>query len=164
MLLDHSVPASAVPAVTEAVTNAAGIQTKRGDTISIGQVAFAKPTEAAAGAAGGMIGYAKYVLLVVGAILFLFFTTRALRKREKDAIEEPVWLREIEAPVRLSELERESAPRPAPAMANSPSRGGPGTVANGHSEGDSARRQVEQLVDSNPDRVAQQLRAWMQEE
>src|SRR5580704_10914013 len=33
VLLDKSVPASALPAIREAVTNAAGIQTKRGDTI-----------------------------------------------------------------------------------------------------------------------------------
>ena len=165
VLLDHSVPASSIPAIKEAITNAAGIQTKRGDTISIGQVAFAKPTAAAGGPAGGMIGYAKYVLLAIGAALFLFFTTRALRKREKEAIEEPVWLREIEAPVRLSELERETAARPVAAMAaGAPPRGGGATVANGHSDGENARRQVEQLVDSNPDRVAQQLRTWMQEE
>jgi flagellar biosynthesis/type III secretory pathway M-ring protein FliF/YscJ len=31
-------------------------------------------------------------------------------------------------------------------------------------DGDSIRQQVEQLVDTNPDRVAQQLRSWMQED
>ncbi len=44
VLLDKSVPAASLPAIREAITNAAGIQTKRGDTISIGQVAFAKAT------------------------------------------------------------------------------------------------------------------------
>jgi flagellar M-ring protein FliF len=163
VLLDHSVPASALPAIREAVTNAAGIQAKRGDTISIGQVAFAKPVEAAA-AASSPLAYAKYVLLALAGAVFLFFTTRTLRKREKEALEEPVWLRELTAPVRLSELERENAPRPAPVMAGaSPSRTEAAT--NGHSADgeESARRQVEQLVDSNPDRVAQQLRTWMQE-
>src|ERR1700677_5349033 len=81
VLLDKSVPASALPAIREAITNAAGIQTKRGDTISIGQVAFAKTTTAAA-AASSPLSMAKYVLLGLGAILFLFFTTRSLRKRE----------------------------------------------------------------------------------
>ena len=33
----------------------------------------------------------------------------------------------------------------------------------GNESDDNIRRQVEQLVDSNPDRVAQQLRSWMQE-
>jgi flagellar M-ring protein FliF len=162
VLLDKSVPASALPAIREAVSNAAGIQTKRGDTISIGQVAFAKPTSAAA--ASSPLSAAKYVLLGLGAMIFLFFTTRSLRKREKETIDEPMWLRELDAPMRLSELERETTPRPAAVLASvAPSRSG--GSANGHdSDGDeSIRRQVEQLVDSNPDRVAQQLRSWMQE-
>jgi flagellar M-ring protein FliF len=172
VLLDKSVPASALPAIREAITNAAGIQTKRGDTISIGQVAFAKPATTAA--ASSPLGYAKYVLLGLGAILFLFFTTRSLRKREKETIDEPVWLRELEAPMRLSELERETSPRAStPAMAAVGSSGGGGaragsggTTANGAAEdgSETIRRQVEQLVDSNPDRVAQQLRNWMQED
>jgi flagellar M-ring protein FliF len=162
VLLDKTVPASALPAIREAVTNAAGIETKRGDTISIGQVAFAKSTTAAA--ASSPLSMAKYVLLGLGAIVFLFFTTRSLRKREKEPIEEPVWLRELDMPMRLSELERETATRPAAVMAGVAPPRSPGS-ANGHdSDGeDSIRRQVEQLVDSNPDRVAQQLRSWMQE-
>ncbi len=43
VLLDRSVPAASLPAIREAITNAAGLQPKRGDTISIGQMAFAKP-------------------------------------------------------------------------------------------------------------------------
>ena len=109
---------------------------------------------------------AKYVLLGLGAILFLFFTTRSLRKREKETIDEPVWLRELEAPMRLSELERETSTRPSPAMAGVvPSSGG--GSANGFGQrrrggrppaGRAARRQID------PDRVAQQLRTWMQED
>jgi flagellar M-ring protein FliF len=158
VLLDKSVPASALPAIREAITNAAGIQAKRGDTISIGQVAFTKSTTTAA--AASPLADVKYVLLGLGAMIFLFFTTRSIRKREKGPIEEPVWLRELDAPMRLSELERETAPRPAPvpAMAAATANGGDG--ADG---GDSIRRQVERLVDSDPDRVAQQLRTWMQE-
>jgi len=163
VLLDHSVPAAALPAIREAVTNAAGIVAKRGDTISIGQVAFAKPVGAAA-PASSMMSYAKYVLLALAAGLFLFFTTRTLRRREGEAIDEPVWLRELEAPMRLSELQRESSIRSAPANAGAaPSRAGVLTNGNAGSGEDDVRRQVEQLVDSNPDRVAQQLRTWMQE-
>ncbi len=73
------------PAIKEAVTNAAGLQPKRGDTISVAQMAFAKPTTAAAeGASGGMLGYAKYALIGLASALFLFFTTRALRRREQE--------------------------------------------------------------------------------
>jgi flagellar M-ring protein FliF len=162
VLLDKSVPAGSLPAIREAITNAAGIQTKRGDTISIGQVAFAKSSTTAP--AASPLADAKYVLLGLGAIIFLFFTTRTLRKRERETIDEPVWLRELEVPMRLSELERETAVRPAPAMAGVASgNGGGGSAGEPPLTGASARKQVEQLVDSNPDRVAQQLRSWIQE-
>jgi flagellar M-ring protein FliF len=165
VLLDHSVPAASLPAIREAITNAAGIEPKRGDTISIGQVAFAKQPESAA-AASSPLGYAKYALLGIGAALFLFFTTRSLRKREKETIDEPVWLRELDAPMRLSELERETAVRPPAVMAGVANGNGDAGNGNGNGAdgGENIRRQVEQLVDSNPDRVAQQLRTWMQED
>ncbi len=161
VLLDHSVPASSVGAIKEAVTNAAGIQPKRGDTISIGQMAFAKSTApAAASASGGMLGYAKYALIGIASAIFLFFTTRALRRREQEGVDnDPPWLRELELPVRLSELEREVPPRPvneAPTLV--------AATASANGTGDPIRRQVEQLAESNPDRVAQQLRSWMQED
>ena len=154
VLLDKSIPAASVPAIREAVTNAAGLQTKRGDTLSIGQMAFAKPTTTAAGPAGGLIGYAKYALIGLASLVFLFFTTRSLRKRESEEINhEPVWLRELELPVRLSELEREtSTPTEVPT---------PVPVAGGDAP---VRQRVEQLAQDNPDRVAQQLRTWMQED
>jgi len=167
VLLDHSVPAAALPAIREAITNAAGVQTKRGDTISIGQVAFASPTASAASSTSSMLGYAKYALLGIASLLFLFFMTRSLRRRESDTIDEPVWLRELETPMRLSELQRETAPRPVPAMAGvaPPNGNGNGNGGgNGNTSGDHLRRQVEQLADSDPDRVAQQLRNWMQED
>lgn len=171
VLLDKSVPASAIPAIREAITNAAGIQTKRGDTISIGQVAFTKATGAAA--TSSPLSMAKYVLLGLGALIFLFFTTRSLRKRERETIDEPRWLRELEAPMRLSELERET--RPMPAVVGAGAGDGDGAVGvpvgagmgvaggNGAPGVPTARSQVEQLVDTQPDRVAQQLRNWMQE-
>jgi len=160
VLVDKSVPAASLPAIKEAVTNAAGLQSKRGDTLSIGQMPFAKTAAPAAGAAGGIIGYAKYALIAVASLLFLFFTSRSLRKRESEEIDhEPVWLRELELPVRLSELERETstshaAAISAPAPAPMPVAGDDAPV----------RQRVEQLAQDNPDRVAQQLRTWMQED
>ncbi len=162
VLLDHSVPATAIPAVKEAVTNAAGISTKRGDTISIGQVAFAKGATATA-SSSSMLGYAKYVLLAIAAAVFLFFTTRSLRRREQETIPEPRWLRELEAPVRLSDLEREMSGRPTELTAVAGAGKG---AANGNGRsgsGEDVRRHVEQLAESDPDRVAQQVRSWIQE-
>ncbi len=163
VLLDHSVPAASLPAIREAITNAAGIQTKRGDTISIGQVAFAKPVAASAASASSITGYAKYALLGIAGAIFLFLTTKSLLRREKEPIGEPVWLRELEAPMRLSELERETSPRPSPAMAGVASGGSANGHAAANGSDDPIRRQVEQLADSDPERVAQQLRTWMQE-
>jgi flagellar M-ring protein FliF len=160
VLLDHTVPAASIPAIKEAVSNAAGVQAKRGDTISIGQMAFAKPVATSpAGPAGGMLGYAKYALIGIASAAFLFFTTRALRRREREGIDEqPAWLRELELPIRLSELERETpargAEQPQPSLMPTTANGGAVPV----------RRQVEQLAENNPDRVAQQVRNWMQED
>ncbi len=166
VLLDSTVPATSVSAIKEAVTNAAGLQPKRGDTVSIAQMAFAKTTAPAAeSASGGMLGYAKYALIGIGSLLFLFFTTRALRRREQEGIDnEPPWLRELELPIRLSELERETPPRPAEGAGGRD----PITLASpagaGRAGGTPIRRQVEQLAEASPDRVAQQLRSWMQED
>jgi flagellar M-ring protein FliF len=155
VLLDHSVPAAALPTIREAVTNAAGIQAKRGDTISIGQMTFAKPVGAAA-PAGGMLGYAKYALIALACAAFLFFTTRVLRRREQAPIDhKPPWLRELELPVRLSELERATSAQGASTELVAARNGG------AHKP---VRRQVEALAEQNPDRVAQQLRSWMQED
>jgi flagellar M-ring protein FliF len=161
VLLDHSVPAASVSAIKEAVTNAAGLQTKRGDTISIGQMAFAKSTAPAAeGASGGVLGDAKYALIGIASLIFLFFTTRALRRREQEGVDnDPPWLRELELPVRLSELEREIPPRPA----DTPTLVAAGANGAGGAGGAPIRRQVEQLAEANPDRIARQLRSWMQE-
>jgi len=165
VLLDKSVPAASLPAIREAITNAAGIQTKRGDTISIGQVAF--PKASAASSSSSPLGMAKYALLGIGAMIFLFFTTRSLRKREAETIDEPVWLREIEAPVRLSELERETVVRPAPVAPVAVPAGGAGVGGGGGGQSapqrSNIRQQVEQLADNDPDKVAQQLRSWMHE-
>jgi flagellar M-ring protein FliF len=160
VLLDHTVPATSVPAIKEAVTNAAGIQAKRGDTISIGQMAFAKPTSTTAAAAGsGPLGYAKYALIGIASAIFLFFTTRTLRRREQEPIDHaPPWLRELELPIRLSELQRENPTHPTEALAPAPVAGV------GAGAGNPVRRQVEQLADSSPEKVAQQLRSWMQED
>ena len=114
VLLDHSVPASALPAISEAITNAAGIQTKRGDTISIGQVAFAKTDRQPRRAASSMLGYAKYALLGDRRARLPVLHHALAAPRESEPIEEPVWLRELDAPMRLSELERETATTAAP--------------------------------------------------
>ena len=109
---------------------AAGINPKRGDTMTQSTVVFAKP-KAAPGPAGlpvppAFVTPLKYAGIGLASILFLFFMTRALRRREQEALPMPTWLTEIEGPRPLAELEqsttvgpgagrrRRAAPRPSP--------------------------------------------------
>ncbi len=77
--------------------------------------------------------------------------------------------------MRLSDLRGEGAPKPAPALAgvapgggngngNGSGNGGGNGGGNGNGNGDHLRKQIEELADSDPDKVAQQLRTWMQED
>ncbi len=161
VLLDKSVPASALPAVKSAVSNAVGLNTKRGDTLSVGQLAFAKTTTTvpAASSTSSMMSYAKYGVIGFGSLIFLVFSGRMLRRRERENFAgQPTWLRELEAPRTLASLEQRQ-------------QGGGGVLANPDTEVmalkspvNVARRQVEDLVERDPERVAQQVRAWMTEE
>lgn len=151
VLLDNSVPASAVPSIRQAIENASGLESKRGDTIYIGRMAFAKaPSAAGSSSTSGMLSYAKDALLGIAAIVFLYFTTRFLRKRERESIDhEPIWLSELQMPVPLSQLERETA--------------APQHERDLAPVGSPARQRVEELAASSPDTVAKQLRSWMKE-
>jgi flagellar M-ring protein FliF len=154
VLIDESVPASMLPQIRDAVMSAAAIDEQRGDVLTTGRMQFARlPEPAKASPVGDMVGYAKYALIGLGALLFLLIITRQLRKREQETLGgEPTWLREIEAPRTLAELERLEDPV------------NPTRVLPLRSPENQARMQVEELVDRNPERVAQQVRAWMQED
>jgi flagellar M-ring protein FliF len=158
VLVDKSVPPAQIRAIRQAVQNAAGIDTARGDRLSVSQVAFAKPpAPAKAPVTKTALGFAKYVLAGLGLLAFLFFVTRHLRRREAETLMgEPVWLREIEAPTTLAELE----------AAGGGYRLDPGDDEEPRSRvrRDPVRGELEELIDSDPERVAQQVRAWMTEE
>jgi len=152
VLIDKSVPASAIPAIKSAVAGAVGLNSKRGDTLSVQQIAFAKPAATPAPASTTkMIGYAKYALIGLGALLFLFFMRRSIRRREKETFTgQPTWLRELETPRPLAALVSGDEP--------------PTEVKRLRSPVNVPKRQVEELVERDPDRVAQQVRAWMSED
>jgi flagellar M-ring protein FliF len=152
VLVDSTVPASAIPAIKNAVAGAVGLNAKRGDTLSVSQIAFAKPAAATPPASSTkMIGYAKYALIGFGALLFLFFMRRSIRRREKETFSgQPTWLRELETP------------RPLTALVSGDES--PTEVKRLRSPVNVPKRQVEELVERDPDRVAQQVRAWMSED
>jgi flagellar M-ring protein FliF len=115
---------------------------------------FAKPPKAAASAGplANPLSLVKYVLLGIGTLLFLFFAVRHIRKGERRSLGgEPVWLREIEAPRPLAEVARQSAQAETEVFELS-------------AEGSKTRRQLASLVERDPERVAAQVRNWMQED
>ena len=151
VLVDKSVPASAMPAIKQAVSNAVDLQPKRGDSLSISQLAFATTkTPAPVVAAPSMLAkYGKYGIGLL-AVAFLAFAGRAIRKRERESVGEPTWLHELEAPRTLASLEA-STDQPNEVAALQPRVG-------------VAKRQIEDLVQRDPEVVAQHLRAWMAED
>ena len=158
MINSKKVPAGDLPTIRSTVENAVGFNAKRGDTISIGSLPFAKiaAPAAAASSTGGMMGDVKYVLVGLGALGFLFFMSRLLRKRESEQFSgQPTWLRELEGPRSLSEIEAQSqmVDLEPPTM-----------VARLRAPVNVAKQQVEELVDRDPERVAQQIRQWMTED
>jgi flagellar M-ring protein FliF len=146
--------------IKQAVGAAAGIQTGR-DQLVVTAVPFAKAAAPAASAGpipAGMLGYVKNGLMALGALLFLFFVTRFLRKREAGAFaDEPSWLRELDI-----------GPRPALAAASGGGAGqerfDPEAAAREIFKSDPKAVALDELVKSEPDKVAQQLRTWITED
>ena len=143
VVVDKDVPPADVQALEDTLATAAGIDQARGDTITVSQVAFAKPEEPKKpGPADDALGLAKWILLGLAMLLFLFFVTRHLRRHEGEQLE-PVWLREIETPTALADLEADNATSLLEAPVHP------------------VRQQVEEIVEQHPERVAQQVRAWL---
>jgi flagellar M-ring protein FliF len=92
-----------------------------------------------------MIGYAKYALLGLASLLFLFFITRHLRRRESEALTDPTWLRQLDAPTPIAQL-ADGAP-PSLVQAGNP-----------------RRQQIEEVATKEPERVAAAVRGWMSED
>jgi flagellar M-ring protein FliF len=163
VMVDPSVPPKTAKALQQAISSAAGINTQRGDTVTLSSVPFAKQPAAAAKATGPManpLGLAKYAGLGLGSLLFLFFVTRHLRKRENsDLVGEPVWLNQIDAPRPIGQLAAGGAAAHGggghagaltePLLTNNPNR---------------RKQQIDQAVQREPERVVQALRAWMAED
>lgn len=164
VMVDKTVPPAELANIQKAVSEAVGLNTKRGDSIVVVPMSFAKQSlssasAAAGGAAGSMMNYAKYAIVGLGSLIFLFFVGRAVRKREREAlVAEPTWLRELEAPRTLASLQG-----PRVEMAQLPHEP-PTQVIPLQAPVNVARRQVEDLVERDADRVAQQVRAWMAED
>jgi len=148
LLVDKSVPAAAFTGIQNAVKSAAGVDSARGDVFQAVQVPFAKAQAPKAGPVPTtMLGPLKWVGLGLATLLFCFFMARGIRRRESETLAEPSWLREIEAPVRLAELEA----------------GGPTAVLPAR-KADENMDKLDQLMEREPERVAAHVRHWLSED
>jgi flagellar M-ring protein FliF len=159
VMVDPSVPPKTAKALQQAIASAAGVNTGRGDTITLSSVPFLKQPAATAAKTGPManpIGMAKYVGLGIGTLLFLFFVTRHLKRREQsDLVAEPTWLNQIDMP------------RPVGALAAGDGMGGGLTALHEPmltNHPNRRKQQIDQAVQREPDRVVQALRSWMAED
>ena len=156
LVVDKTVPPADFAAIQKTVENAAGIDTKRGDVFEASQLAFAKaPAPPKAGPVPvSLLGPLKWVGLGLATLLFMFFMRRALKKREGEAVAMPAWLTEIEQPVTLASLEAPSMPA---AMPEAP------TMVLPPRQQDRSQQALNQLMEREPDRVAAQVRSWMED-
>src|SRR3954447_6686693 len=153
LVVDKWVPPAQVAQLKNAVSAAAGIDAKRGDFLNVSQVAFAKPATTApvAGPLGGMLQYAKYGAAGLGLLAFLSFLMRQLKRRERESLGEPTWLRQIESPTTLADLEAGRTTRMPALPTDMP-------------EPSVTRMSAESIAEKDPERVAQQIRTWMEQD
>jgi flagellar M-ring protein FliF len=155
LIVDKSVPPEVFASLKQAVTSAAGIDTARGDTIQAAQVPFAKVETPKAGPVPTtLLGPLKWVGIGIASLLFLFFMSRSLRKREGEALATPAWLTQIEEPVSLAELEQQTQVMSAPAP----------TITLPPRAPDANMQALDQLMEREPERVAAQVKQWMSQD
>jgi flagellar M-ring protein FliF len=159
LLVDSSVSKAELTSIKQSVASLAGIDPKRGDTLTVSTIKFAKPAApaAAAGAAKSGIssimanpfGMARYVLLGLGCLLFLFFMSRHLKRREKEGLgAEPTWLREINRAMPVAELEAARTRE----------------LTNPQAQKSAAlRAEASEIAMRQPDQIAQQIGEWLKE-
>jgi flagellar M-ring protein FliF len=139
------------------IGSAAGLNAKRGDTLSVTQGLSFTP-QAAAPKAGpipaAFSGILKGAGIGLGALLFLFFVTRHLRRRERgELIDEPSWLKSLEAAQPKAEL------MPMPTFGSDA-----GATEVSIATSDPRRQQLDNLIHDEPERVAAHLRQWVTED
>src|SRR5919108_1566739 len=156
LLVDKSVPATDFAAVQKAVSSAAGINSARGDAMQAAQVPFAKVAAPKTGPVPtSLLGPLKWVGIGFASLLFLFFMSRALRKREGEQLATPAWLTEIEEPVSLAQLEQQTQ------VMNVPQHP---TITLPPRAPDTNLQALDQLMEREPERVAAQVKHWMSED
>ncbi len=137
------------------VARAAGVDEERGDVIEGTEMVFPKPAEEpkAGPVPVAFIAPLKWAGLGVAALIFLFLMWRNLRKRETAALPHPEWLTQIQTPTPLSALEAGTQPALEQQTMVLPER-----------EPNFQLQAMEQVMEREPERVAQQVKAWMSDD
>jgi flagellar M-ring protein FliF len=174
VVVDTATPGLQVAQIQQMVTTAAGIDAKRGDTMSVTSLPFDNSAAAAAAAElkkaeaadqkQAMIGYAKQgaIALVLLIALLVFWLKRRKKKKQKGADADPA----------LHVLEVDDVvQRPVPLQAVSPEALGStgrlpalppaGDGLDGPSDAARQREEVAALVERQPEEVAELLRGWL---
>jgi len=154
LLVDSSVPAAEVASLKQSVASMAGIDPKRGDTLAVSRLTFAKqPSTPASGSPlallGNLVTLVKWAGLALGTAIFLFFVRRGLKRREREGVApEPTWLREIERSVPVAEL-----------------TAGPGraTLDPIHARRAALKAEAEEIAEKQPEQLAVQVAEWLKE-
>jgi flagellar M-ring protein FliF len=158
VMLDKSVKLTAdqKTQLNNSIASAAGLQIKdRGDTLNVTDNLSFASTKTTAPKSGpipaAFSGILKGVGIGLGALLFLFFVTRHLRRRERgELIDEPSWLKSLEAA------------QPKPELMPMPDLAGAADVS--VATADPRRQQLDSIIQGEPERVAAHLRSWITED
>jgi flagellar M-ring protein FliF len=159
LLVDSSVSKADVATIKKSVASLAGIVPSRGDTLSVSTIKFAKqtPVTTTTTASGGVgsimanpLGLARYALLGLGSLLFLFFMSRHLKRREREGLAaEPTWLREIQRSMPVGELEASRVR---------------GELTNPQSARSAAlKAEANEIAMRQPNQLAEQIGQWLKE-
>lgn len=167
VMVDEEAVAAGTGALTELISTAAGIDTARGDTITVQAAKFNNDVQDAvaaqlSGAKAGanqdqMLGLARYVatLLIVGLVLFIAWRSVKRAQLAMGPTRVPLDLVELEASGLSTGAFGELAGINAALHAIGD---GPRQLEPQHSP---VEREIAELIDRQPDEVAQTLRSWL---
>ncbi len=103
-----------------------------------------------------LLGPLKWVGVGFAALLFLFFMTRSLRKREGETLATPAWLHRDRG-ARPARRARAADAGPAGGAAHP-------TIKLPPRAPDTNLQAIDQLMEREPERVAAQVKQWMAED
>ncbi len=155
LVVSSKVPPARLQQLQRTVSAAAGLVPARGDQISVAQMPFTAPkaTKPSVPLPQMLLPYAKWLVLGIGVLIFLFLVWRSLRRRDKRTVAvEPEWLKRLEA----SQIPE--APAAPPQRMAARAVAGVDTPVQEKSQ---VRQQVDRIADESPEQLAQQLSSWL---